>query len=187
MGLSTCRTNKNKQQDKVFLNWNSFLFLLSGPSVMSISLWPHGPHHSRLPCPSLSPGACSHPCPVSWWCHPTISPTDAPSPPVLNLFQHQFILQWVGSLHQVARAHQQTLRMLPRHKDISTFAHQFCILSSKVILSSLLLCTQTLKEYSTFLLECVFWKHVFIWIQWHFSSFFSSSFSGRSMYSQIVF
>ena len=27
----------------------------------------------RLPCPSLSPGVCSNSCPLSWWCHPTIS------------------------------------------------------------------------------------------------------------------
>jgi len=27
----------------------------------------------RLPCPSSSPKACSNSCPLSWWCHPTIS------------------------------------------------------------------------------------------------------------------
>ena len=42
-------------------------------SVMSNSLWPHGLQHSRLPCPSLTPEACSNSCPLSWWCHPTIS------------------------------------------------------------------------------------------------------------------
>ena len=42
-------------------------------SVMSNSLWPHRPQHARLPCPSASPGACSNSCPLSWWCHPTIS------------------------------------------------------------------------------------------------------------------
>ena len=26
-----------------------------------------------LPCPSLSPGACSNSCPLSWWCYVTIS------------------------------------------------------------------------------------------------------------------
>ena len=29
--------------------------------------------HARLPCPSLSPGVCSDSCPLSQWCHPTIS------------------------------------------------------------------------------------------------------------------
>ena len=42
-------------------------------SVISNSLWPHGLQHSRLPCPSPSPRACSNSCPLSWWCHPTIS------------------------------------------------------------------------------------------------------------------
>ena len=40
---------------------------------MSNSLWPHEQQHTRLPCPSLSPWACSNPCPFSRWCHPTIS------------------------------------------------------------------------------------------------------------------
>ena len=34
-------------------------------SVMSNSLWPHGPQHSRLPCPSTTSGACSNSCPLS--------------------------------------------------------------------------------------------------------------------------
>ena len=29
----------------------------------------------RLPCPSLSPWVCSNSCPLSYWCHPTISPS----------------------------------------------------------------------------------------------------------------
>ena len=40
---------------------------------MSDSLQPHGLQHSRLPCPSLSPGVCSNSCPFNQWCHPTIS------------------------------------------------------------------------------------------------------------------
>ena len=34
--------------------------LLFSCSVVSDSLWPHGLQHARLPCPSPSPGACSH-------------------------------------------------------------------------------------------------------------------------------
>ena len=40
---------------------------------MSNSLWPHGLPHARLPCPSLSPRICSNSCPLTRWCHPTIS------------------------------------------------------------------------------------------------------------------
>ena len=41
-------------------------------SVVSDSLWLLGLQHASLPCPSLSPGVCSNPCPLSQWCHPTI-------------------------------------------------------------------------------------------------------------------
>ena len=47
---------------------------------MSDSLWPHGLQHARLPCPSPSPGVCSHSHPFSQWCHPTISSSVTPVP-----------------------------------------------------------------------------------------------------------
>ena len=34
--------------------------------------------HTRLPCPSTTPGDCSNSCPLSWWCHPTISSSVIP-------------------------------------------------------------------------------------------------------------
>ena len=37
------------------------------------SLWSYELQHSRLPCPSPTPGICSNSCPWSWWYHPTIS------------------------------------------------------------------------------------------------------------------
>ena len=42
-------------------------------SVVSYSLWPHGLQHTRLPCPSPSPGTCWNTSPSSQWWHPTIS------------------------------------------------------------------------------------------------------------------
>ena len=47
-------------------------------SVMSDSLRPHGLQHTRLPCPSPTPGACSNSCPLSRWCHPTLSSSVIP-------------------------------------------------------------------------------------------------------------
>ena len=41
-------------------------------SVVSYSLWPHELQHAGLPCPSLSPGACSNSYPLSQWCHSAI-------------------------------------------------------------------------------------------------------------------
>ena len=42
-------------------------------SVVFDSLWPHELHHARPPCPSPTPGVHPNPCPLSQWCHPTIS------------------------------------------------------------------------------------------------------------------
>ena len=48
------------------------------PSVMSESLRPHGLQHARPPCPSPTPGVYSNSCPLSQWCHPTISSSVVP-------------------------------------------------------------------------------------------------------------
>ena len=53
---------------------------------MSDSLWTHGLQHARPPCPSPTPRACSNSCPLSWWCHPTISSTVVPFFSRLQLF-----------------------------------------------------------------------------------------------------
>ena len=45
---------------------------------MSDSLRPQGLQHTRLPCPSLCPKVCSNSCPLSQWCHPTISSSVSP-------------------------------------------------------------------------------------------------------------
>ena len=47
-------------------------------AVVSDSLQPHELQHARLPCPSLSLGACSNSCPESRQCHPTVSSFVAP-------------------------------------------------------------------------------------------------------------
>ena len=62
---------------KSFVSWLSkllclFIMAVHCCSVVSDSLWPHGLQHTRLPCPSLSPGVCSNSCPLSWWCHSII-------------------------------------------------------------------------------------------------------------------
>ena len=55
-------------------------------SVMSNSLRPHGLQHTRLPCLSPTPGACSNSCPLSRWCHPTISSSVIPFSSCLQSF-----------------------------------------------------------------------------------------------------
>ena len=68
-------------------------------SDVSNSLQPHGLQHAGLPCPSPTLAACSNSCPLSWWCHPTISSSVVPSS---SLSQHQGFFKSDSSLHQVA-------------------------------------------------------------------------------------
>ena len=58
-------------------------------SVQSLScvwLWPHGLQHARPPCPSPTPEAYSNSCPLSQWCHPTISSSVIPFSSCLHSF-----------------------------------------------------------------------------------------------------
>ena len=55
-------------------------------SVVSDSLWPHGPQHARPPCPSPTPGVYSNSGPLSRWCHPTISSSAVPFSSCLQYF-----------------------------------------------------------------------------------------------------
>ena len=59
-------------------DFNIWVSVLFSRSVMSDSLQPHGLQHTRLPCPSPTPGAYSNSCPSRWWCHPTISSSVVP-------------------------------------------------------------------------------------------------------------
>ena len=71
-------------------NWFSLLDstnkhnIVKQPSVqfscsgVSDSLWPREPQHARPPCPSPTPGVHPNPCPLSQWCHPTISTSVIP-------------------------------------------------------------------------------------------------------------
>ena len=47
-------------------------------SVVSHSLRPHEPQHTRPPCPSPTPGVYPNSCPLSRWCHLTISSSIIP-------------------------------------------------------------------------------------------------------------
>ena len=71
-------------------------------SVMSDSLRPHEPQHSRPPCPSPTPGVHPNPCPLSQWCHPTILSSLIPffscpqSFPASASFQISQLFAWGG-------------------------------------------------------------------------------------------
>ena len=63
--------------------WSSSLLL--NCSVVSNSLEPHGLKHTGLPVHHQLPES-SNACPLSWWCHPTISSSIAPFSSLLQSF-----------------------------------------------------------------------------------------------------
>ena len=69
-------------------------------SVLSDSLWPHGPQHARPTYTSPAPRVYSNSCPSSWWCHPTISSSVVPfsscleSFPASRSFQKSQLFVW---------------------------------------------------------------------------------------------
>ena len=62
----------------VMLEWVMFILNQFSCLVVSDSSWPHGLQHAKPPCPSPTPGIYSNSCPLSRWCHPTISSSVVP-------------------------------------------------------------------------------------------------------------
>ena len=55
-------------------------------SLSCVQLCNHGVQHARLPFSSPFPEACSNSCPLSWWCHPSISSSVIPFSSCLQSF-----------------------------------------------------------------------------------------------------
>ena len=92
------RINKNKK--RCIMSFSSVQF---SHSVMSDSLRPYEPQHTRPPCPSPTLRATqTHVQQVGDAIQPSHSLL-SPSPPAPNLSQHQGLFQWVNSSHEVAQ------------------------------------------------------------------------------------
>ena len=77
--------------------------LLLSCSVVFDSLWPHGLQHARPPCPLPTLGAYPNSCPLSQWCHPTISSSVFPFSSRLQSFPASGSFLMSQSLHPVAK------------------------------------------------------------------------------------
>ena len=80
-----CPPTVPQSQKHHWLEWRQnvmlmhlLLLLLFSHAVVSDSLWPHELQHTRPPCPSTPPRVHPNPCPLSRWCHPTISSSVVP-------------------------------------------------------------------------------------------------------------
>ena len=109
-------------------------------SILWNSLQPHGLQHARLPCLSPTPGACSNSCPLSWWCHPTISSSVIPFPSAFYPSQDQGLFQWVSSSHQVAKV----LEFQLQHQSFNEYSG---LISFRIDWLDLLVVQGTLKRF----------------------------------------
>ena len=87
--------------------------LLFSHSVMSLQ--PCGLQYTRLPCPSLSLGAYSHSCPLSQWCHPTISSSVAPFSSCLQSFPASGSFKMSQLFTSVGQSLEAWASVLPMH------------------------------------------------------------------------
>ena len=96
-------------------------------SVMSDSLQPHEPQHARPPCPSPTPRVYSDSCPLSRWCHPTISSSGIPisSCPKLCLKRKLLAIQFAIQIYQqkndsssTMKNHNNTVSHTYTHREI---------------------------------------------------------------------
>ena len=72
-------------------------------SVVSDSLQPHGLQHTSPPCSSPTPRVYPNSCPLSRWCHPTISSSVIPFSSCPQSFPALGSFQWVSPSNQVAK------------------------------------------------------------------------------------
>ena len=80
--LASLRSEEGQQNYTLYRRRNGgrdqTALLLFSHSVVANSLLPHELQHTRLSCPSSTPGAWSNTCPLSPWCYPTISSSFTP-------------------------------------------------------------------------------------------------------------
>ena len=84
--MEKCDSDHYKQRISVLNSAVQFSSVQFSHSVMSDSLPSQGLQHTRPPCPSLTPRACSNSCPLSQWCHPAISSSVVPFSSCLQSF-----------------------------------------------------------------------------------------------------
>ena len=161
---------------------------------MSNSWWPHGLQHVRLPCPSLSPKFAQ----TQVYCvNDAIQPShplSLPSPPVLNLSEHQSLFQWVSSSHSVQLlSHVQLLATpwtvaLQAYLSITNSRSLLKLMSIELVMPSnhLILCHALFLPPSIFPSIRVFSKESVLPIKWpkHWSFSFSNSPSNK--YSRLI-
>ena len=78
LGLTFLISLQSKGLSRILFSYWRFSLVQFSHSVVSDFLQLHGLQHTRPPCPSPTCRVYSNSCPLSWWCHPTISSSVVP-------------------------------------------------------------------------------------------------------------
>ena len=93
----------NVQKTKIMASGPRSSVQFSSVAQSCPTLRPHESQHARPPCPSPTFGVHPSSCPLSWWCHPTISSSVVPFSSFPQSSAALGSFQWVSSSHQVAK------------------------------------------------------------------------------------
>ena len=129
-------------------------------SVVFDFLWPHGLQHTRPPCPLPTPRLFPNSCPLSWWCHPTISSSVVPFSPALNLSQHQSLFQWVNSSQEVAKVLEFQLDISPSNEQAGLISFRMDWLDGLAVQGTL---KSLLQHHSS--KASILWRSAFFMVQ----------------------
>ena len=124
-------------------------------SVVSDSLWRHGLKHARLPCPSPTPRVYSNSCPLSWWCHPTISSSVIPFSSRLQSFPVSRSFQMMNLIYLLA------VLLLDYSYDTSVFWQFLALIPLPPFYLQLFLCARKLASIPDRRVG-MFYKNVFL-------------------------
>ena len=131
-------------------------------SAVSDSLWPHGLQNARLCCSSPTSRACSNSCPLSRWCHPTISASVIPFSSRLQSFPAS------GSfpMSQFFALGGQSIRV-----SASTSVHPMNTQDCIYICNCYIFFLDRSHYVMSFLISCnsLYFKVYFIWHEYHYS------------------
>ena len=140
--------------------------LLFISSVMSNSLRLHELQHTRLPCPSPSPGDCSNSYPLSRWFHPTISSSVAPFSSCLQSFPES------GSfpMSQLFRSNDQSVGASASASVLPKNIHSWFPLGLTGLISLLskglsrVFSSTTIQRHQLFTTQPLFSSHIHAWL-----------------------
>ena len=137
-------------------------------SVMSDYLQPHGLQHTRLPCPSPTPGVFSNSCLLSRWCHPTISSSVVSFSSCLLFFSASgsFQMSWLFASGGQNIGVSASASVLPMHiQDWSPLGWTGLISLQSKGLSRVFFNT-TVQKHQSFGVQPSLWSnsHILIWL-----------------------